>query len=182
MATRFQELIHVQKLRLLGTSLAFHNNEMNGFKGIKSRDKYQNWCMGGLAMEPTKVVLRFKDGRVLKGFTQDFFPHKDRFHLFLIDKPPGLPIEVFMKELKAVFAVRDFVGNSRYAERKTYLAEEKPPGLKIEVTFADGEVLVGSTLGYDLKRLGFFVFPADPDSNNIRTFVVSSGVGSVRRF
>ena len=141
-----------------------------------------NWCMGELEMEPTKVVLRFKDGRVLKGFTQDFFPHKDRFHLFPVDKPPGLPIEVFMKELKAAFVVRDFVGNSRYAERKEYLEEEKPSGLKIEVTFVDGEVLVGSTLGYDLKRLGFFVFPADPNSNNIRIFAVSSGVGSVRRF
>ena len=152
------------------------------FKGMEFRDKYQNWCMGGLETEPTKVVLRFKDGRVLKGFTQDFFPHKDRFHHFLIDKPPGLPIEVAMKELKAVFVVRDFVGNSRYAERKKYLEEEKPSGLNIEVTFVDGEVLVGSTLGYDLKRLGFFVFPADPNSNNIRIFVVSSGVGSVRRF
>ena len=151
------------------------------FKVIESRDKYQNWCMGGLEMEPTKVVLRFKDGKVLKGFTQNFLPHKDRFHLFPIDKPPGLPIEVSMKELKAVFMVRDFVGNSRYAERKEYLEEEKPSGLKIEVTFVDG-ALVGSTLGYDLKRLGFFIFPADPNSNNIRIFVVSSGVGSVRRF
>jgi len=151
-------------------------------KGIEFRDKYQNWCMGGLEMEPTKVVLRFKDGRVLKGFTQNFLPHKDQFHLFPVDKPPGLPIEVAMKELKAVFVVRDFVGNSRYAERNKYLEEEKPSGLKIEVTFADGEVLVGSTLGCDLKRPGFFVFPADPNSNNIRIFVVSSGVGSVRRF
>jgi hypothetical protein len=133
-------------------------------------------------MEPTKVVIRFKDGRVLKGFTHDFLPQKDQFHLFPVDKPSGLSIGVAMKELKAVFVVRDFAGNSRYAERKKYLEEEKPSGLKIEVTFGDGEVLVGSTLGYDLKRPGFFVFPADPKSNNIRIFVVSSGVGSVRRF
>ena len=33
-------------------------------------------------MEPTKVVARYIDGRVIKGFTQDFFPNKDSFHLF----------------------------------------------------------------------------------------------------
>ena len=132
-------------------------------------------------MELTKIVLRFRDGSVLKGFTQNFFPRKDRFHLMPAERPSGLPIEVSTKELKAIFVVRDFVGNSRYAERKKYLGEEKPNGLKIEVTFMDGEVLVGSTLGYDLSRLGFFVFPADPNSNNIRIFVVSSGVKSVRR-
>ena len=132
-------------------------------------------------MEPSKVVVRFRDGRVIKGFTQDFFPHKDCFHLFPADKSSGLPAEVSVKELKAVFMVRDFVGSSRYDERKKYLKEEKPSGLKIEVTFVDGEILVGSTLGYDPKRPGFFVFPADPDSNNIRIFVVSSEVANVRR-
>ena len=39
----------------------------------------------------------------------------------------------------------------------------------------DGEVLVGSTLGYDPKRQGFFIFPADPKSNNVRVYIVSSG-------
>lgn len=44
----------------------------------------------------------------------------------------------------------------------------------------DGEVLVSSTLGYDPKRQGFFIFPADPKSNNIRVYAVSSGVKKVR--
>jgi hypothetical protein len=42
--------------------------------------------------------------------------------------------------------------------------------------FIDGEVLVGSTLGYDPKRQGFFIFPADPKSNKIREYVASSVV------
>jgi hypothetical protein len=50
----------------------------------------------------------------------------------------------------------------------------------VEVTFKDGEVLVGSTLGYDPNRQGFFVFPADPKGNNIRAYVVSSAVVKVR--
>jgi hypothetical protein len=50
----------------------------------------------------------------------------------------------------------------------------------VEVTFIDGEVLVGSTLGYDPKQQGFFIFPADPKSNNIRVYVVSSAAEKVR--
>jgi hypothetical protein len=42
--------------------------------------------------------------------------------------------------------------------------------------------MVGSaSLGYDPKRLGNFIIPADPNSNNIRVFVVSSAVKGVRQ-
>lgn len=85
-----------------------------------------------------------------------------------------------MKELKAIFFVKDFDGNYTYDERKKYFEGEKPSGRKIEVTFRDGEVLVGTTLGYDPNRPGFFVFPADPKSNNLRVFAVSSAVKKVR--
>ena len=43
-------------------------------------------------MERLKVVARYKDGKVIKGFTHDFFPNKDRFHLFPPDNPDPLPI------------------------------------------------------------------------------------------
>ncbi len=131
-------------------------------------------------MGATKVVARYTDGRVIKGFTQDFFPNKDRFHLILEDN--RRTVEVFVQRLKAVFFVRDFSGNSQYQERKRYLQGENPGGVKLEVTFADNEVLVGSTpLGYDPKRQGFFVTPADPESNNVRVFVVASAVKGVRQ-
>jgi len=131
-------------------------------------------------MEPVKVVARYTNGRVIKGFTQDFFPNKDRFHLYPAAKPSGEATEVLVKELKAIFFVQDFVGNRLYKERKKYIEGEQPSGRKVEVTFIDGEVLVGSTLGYDPSRPGFFFFPADPKSNNIRVFAVSTAVKKVR--
>jgi hypothetical protein len=131
-------------------------------------------------MEKVKVVVRYSDGKLIKGFTQDFFPNKERFHLIPADNPSGGTIEVSMKDLKAIFMVRDFIGDSLYKERKKYIEREKPSGKKVEVTFIDGEVLVGSTLGYNPKRQGFFIFPADPKSNNIRVYVVSSVVEKVR--
>ena len=131
-------------------------------------------------MEPVKVVARYVNGKRVKGFSQDFFPNKDRFRVYPAAKPSGEAVEVLVKELKAVFFVQDFAGNSLYHERKKYLEGEKPSGRKVEVTFMDGEVLVGTTLGYDPNRPGFFLFPADPKSNNIRVFAVSTSVKKVR--
>jgi hypothetical protein len=131
-------------------------------------------------MEPVKVVVRYLNGKVLKGFTQDFLPNKDRFHLHPPDKTSREAVEVLTKDLKAIFFVQDFAGNPQYDERKKYLEAEKPQGKKVEVTFVDGETLVGSTLGYDPKRPGFFLFPVDPKSNNIRVFAISPSVKNVR--
>ena len=61
-----------------------------------------------MEMERIKVVVRYTSGRVLKGYTQDFFPNKDRFHLFLADKPDASGVEVSLKDLKAIFLVKCF--------------------------------------------------------------------------
>ncbi len=133
-------------------------------------------------MEPIKVVARYTNGTVVKGFTQDFSPNKDRFHLIPVGKRSGGTIEVYVNRLKAIFVVRDFIGNTQYKERKAFDKGENSSGLKLEVTFKDGEVMVGSTLlSYDPKRQGFFIVPADPMGNNTRIFVVSSAVKSVRQ-
>ena len=126
------------------------------------------------------MVARYINGRRIKGVTQDFFPNKDRFHVYPAAKPSGEAVEVLLKELKAIFFVRDFVGNYLHNERKEYIQGEKPSGRKVEVVFRDGEVLVGTTLGYDPSRPGFFLFPADPKCNNIRVFAVSTAVKKVR--
>ncbi|MBM4338667.1 MAG: hypothetical protein FJ110_03900 [Deltaproteobacteria bacterium] len=132
-------------------------------------------------MERIKVVVRYINGKMLKGSTIDFFPNKDRFHVTPTDKPHDKPIVVIIDELKAVFVVRDFRGTPHYVERKGHLEDEKPYGLLLEVTFTDGEVLVGSCTSFDLKRQGFFLSPADPKSNNLRVFVVCSALKRIRQ-
>lgn len=133
-------------------------------------------------MEPTKVVVRYANGAVAKGFIQNFSPKKDFFYLTPADHSSGSPIYVSVERLKAVFVVRDFHGNPQFEERNFYVKGENPPGLKLEVIFNDGEVMVGSSmLSYDPKRPGNFITPADPKSNNIRVYVVSSAVKSVRQ-
>jgi hypothetical protein len=133
-------------------------------------------------MEPTKVVVRYANGTVARGFIQNFSPNKDFFYLTPVGNPSGQPLQVSVKRLKAVFVVRDFHGNPQFEERNFYMDGENPSGLKLEVTFADGEVMVGSTLlNYDPKRQGNFIIPADPNSNNLRVFIVSSAVKTVRQ-
>jgi hypothetical protein len=133
-------------------------------------------------MEPTKVVVRYANGTIARGFIQNFAPKRDFFYLAPANNPSDQPLQVSLRRLKAVFVVRDFHGNPQFEERNFYMEGENPSGLKLEVTFADGEVMVGSTLlNYDPKRQGNFIIPADPNSNNIRVFVISSAVKSVRQ-
>ena len=123
-----------------------------------------------------RVVARFADGRVLKGTTQDFSVSRDSFHVI----PPetgATPVRVNIPTLKAVFFVKDHTGDKDYNEKKAF--EKLVPGRKLQVTFRDGEVLVGSSTAYDAARPGFFMTPADPKSNNDRIFVVMKAVRSV---
>ena len=132
-------------------------------------------------MEKVKIVARYLDGRMIKGFTQDFAPNKPSFHIFSTEAANSADkAEILLRDLKAIFFVKDFAGKPDYDDRKQYTPGERPSGRIVEVTFNDGEVLVGSTLGYDPKRPGFFVFPADPKSNNARVFAMSKAVRLVR--
>jgi hypothetical protein len=132
-------------------------------------------------MEPVKIIARFRDGRMTKGHSQDFFPNKATFRIY--ENSTGIsgePIEVKVNDLKAIFFVKTFEGDPQHQERKTYLDEEKASGRKVEVTFSDGEVMEGAVLGYNPRQAGFFLFPIDSEGNNIRIFVVNESVKHVR--
>ena len=132
-------------------------------------------------MEHNKLVLHYADGRILKGHSEDFSPTKPNFDLFQATaETTGKSNRILVQELKGVFFVRDFEGDSQYNERKTFSDNERPAGRKVEVTFKDREVLVGSTMGYDSQRQGFFFFPLDHQSNNLRVFVINAAVSKVR--
>ena len=125
------------------------------------------------------VVVRFRDGRMLKGTTRDFLPAKGMFHLHPVDS--GEAVEVMVQDLKAVFFVRRLGGDPAYNEYKD-LPEQRVASLgkKIGVVFEDGEILAGYTHSYNPSNPGFFVTPVDPKSNNIRVFVVRDSVREVK--
>jgi hypothetical protein len=127
-----------------------------------------------------KIVVRYADGRIVKGHTADLSPDKPRFHL-LGERPleSGSTAEVWIRDLKAVFFVRDFSGNPQHNERKEFAPDQRPPGRKVQVEFKDGEILVGYTMGYNRERPTFYLTPVDPTSNNERILVVFEAVKAV---
>ena len=126
----------------------------------------------------TWVVAHFLDGRVLKGMTQDFAPHKPTFHLFPSHGAPSRGVTVPVDELKAVYFVRTFDGNKDHVGHDTFRLE-RGQGTKVLVTFCDGEALAGFTSGYTPGKSGYFVIPADPSSNNERIYVLTAAVRKV---
>lgn len=125
-----------------------------------------------------RIVARFQDGRVLKGFTADFLPAKDHFHLTAENEAAGAkPIDVRVGDLKALFFVKTFAGDPAHQEANDPAGAG--PGRKIRIVFKDGEILVGTTQGYDRTRPGFFVIPSDRGSNNERCFVVAAATREV---
>jgi len=54
----------------------------------------------------------YADGRLMKGYTYDFQPGRDRFDIFPDPSPsPRPPAPVTLADLEAVFFVRDLEGN-----------------------------------------------------------------------
>jgi hypothetical protein len=132
-------------------------------------------------MDSAKIVARFADGRIKKGYTSDFSPNKPMLHIVRGGGGKSAVREqVNLAELKAVFFVKTFAGNPDYVERKQFVEGDNLPGEKAEVTFEDGETLQGSVLRYKMQETGFFFFPADPNSNNMTLFVVNAAVKKFR--
>lgn len=126
-----------------------------------------------------KAVVAFLDGRRLKGYIYNFSAQKDRFRLFLEqDTLQREGADVQIKELKAIFFAKDFVGNKEYTESQILTSQNGCR--KAEVTFQDGERLVGSTDAYNPQKIGFFLVPADPRSNNLRVFVITKNASQIR--
>ena len=122
-----------------------------------------------------RVVVHYRDGQLLKGQTTLFSGENPTFDVQQLHGGPQ-PIAVELANLKAVFFVKDFVGNAAYDEVKAFRSDSHQVGTRMEVGLFDGETLVGTVEGYRPSGLGFFLVPADPNSNNLRCFVVSSAV------
>ena len=126
-----------------------------------------------------RVVAHFQDGRLLKGVTYDFLPGREAFHLTAAEPVGARPVRVPVAELKAIFFVKSFDGDPQRPKLNDPAAADAAPGRRIRIVFKDGEVLVGTTQGYNPSRPGFFVVPVDRGSNNERCFVVAGATREV---
>jgi hypothetical protein len=122
-------------------------------------------------MAGNQIVVRFIDGSIKKGHTNDFVPNKTSFHLNNTD---GETEEINIENIKAIFFVKDLNGTQGH----NYNYKDNVPGggKKLQVEFNDGEIIVGYVLGYSPKRQGFFMTPADLGGNNLRIYALAAAV------
>jgi len=127
-----------------------------------------------------KIVVRYRDGGMLKGYTLDFHQSRDHFSLWpSVNAARHERVIVPLVRLKALFFVKDFAG-SPARDTASVPVDEPAAGRRIEVTFLDREVVRGRTLSYRPDGSGFFLTPADTSGNNQRVFVVTAAVRHVR--
>jgi hypothetical protein len=124
-----------------------------------------------------KIVVHTAVGRIVKGQTSDFSPMKESFHLQTLDRPDQV-MEVQLRNLKAVFFVKDFAGNPDYREAKDF-SRAPAYGKRVKITFQDGEVFHGIADNVRRDRVGFFIMPADPGVNTIRAFVLNESIAHI---
>ncbi len=130
-----------------------------------------------------KVVAKYKNGDIVKGWIEEFKPERESFILFpLIEYTKEEKVEIELSSLKAVFFVKDFTGNKDYRKIRTFKVDFKitPSQRKLIINFKDGEKLYGTSHNYGRFKMGFFVYPIDPKDNNQRIFVVRTATDSIR--
>jgi small nuclear ribonucleoprotein (snRNP)-like protein len=130
-----------------------------------------------------KVIVRFRDRRIVKGGTYNFKSNGEIFHVTEIHDEKKI-IEISMSQLKAVFFVETLEKNKDRLSSEDFSLKSfiDVVGRKVKITFSDGEVMYGIIHGYTPHMKGFFVFPADEESNNKRAFVIRESTAALEMF
>jgi hypothetical protein len=133
-----------------------------------------------------KVVIQF-GARTVKGYLES--PAWNTIEELLSNAPQSsietfrirrletnLVEEVSIKDVKAVFYVNSFDGDSVHNHLNFHTRAPIVHGIWMRFQFRDGEVMEGivyNSIRY-LVDPGFFVLPTDPGSNNKLVYVVKS--------
>ncbi len=131
---------------------------------------------------PDKLVAHFKDGRVNKGFSSDFDPARESFHLVHRKGELATSRQIQTEELKALFHVKTWGSEDRHRGREPGFPTQEtgrptePVYVKTVIEFYDGEKIFCYSRDYEPSRKGFYVVPADPEDNNRKIYVLNSSL------
>jgi len=128
-----------------------------------------------MPLPANKVVVHDQEGNLFKGTTADFLSKRPTFHLMVGGVEGGAVKEIYVASLKAIFFVKDFQGDPAYHEVKAF-SERPVSGKKVKAVFKDGEIMVGYTHAINFDQPGFFMVPADTNSNNERIYAIFSAM------
>jgi hypothetical protein len=125
-----------------------------------------------------KVVIHTREHKIHRGFSKKEFIGDD---VRILDES-GDEYTFAVKDLKAIFFVKEFNGDPAYDE-VLFLRKEKPrPWLWVHVEFEDGEIIEGRIENNEEiinGTNGFFVWISDEYANSQSVFVVKN---SIRKF
>ena len=125
-----------------------------------------------------KVVIHTRDHKIHRGFSKKEFIGKN---VRILDEN-GNESTFPLKDLKAVFFVKEFNGDPAYDE-VLFLKKEKPrPWLWVHVEFEDGEMIEGKIRNSEEiinGSDGFFVWISDEYANSESVYIVKN---SIRKF
>lgn len=126
-----------------------------------------------------KVVVRYLDGTMIRGFAEDFSPGKGSL-IISPDGQPGYHLLVRLKDVKAVFFVKELYGDAERADVHGF--DRGPPrgGDRVMIEFKDGERLWGIVNSRAAPGEGwFFLYPSDQGGNNEKVFVLREAVAEL---
>jgi small nuclear ribonucleoprotein (snRNP)-like protein len=129
-----------------------------------------------------KVVLKYKNGKKIKGWVDNFNPNRDIFFLHpLKEYSDSEKLDIRVSDLKAIFFVKDFIGNSDYKKVRTFENYNLniPTQRRVIAHFQDGEKLYGTSYSYNPTKIGFFIYPVDRGDNNLRIFAINTAIEEV---
>jgi hypothetical protein len=124
------------------------------------------------------VVGKYRDGRLIHGYTSDFSPSKSHLRIAPARSPKEAQ-SVAVSELDALFFMQDAVP-AGVGDAAIVRESAAPYGRKVAMILPSGEELVGSTLNYRRDGNGFFIHPSDGDFGVARVFVTPSGIRTLR--
>jgi hypothetical protein len=141
---------------------------------------------------PDKVVIQF-GARHIKGYLES--PRWNTLDELLSNSAhcspqtfrvrhleSGLIEDIPVSEIKAVFYVNSFEGDSDHKELTFYSRAPIAHGIWMRIEFLDGEAMEGivyNSIRY-LVDPGFFLIPTDPGSNNKLVYVAKSQLADHR--
>ena len=126
-----------------------------------------------------QVIGKYRDGRTVRGYTNDFSPTRPYLHV----SPTPLADEtkfVSMIHLDALFFLSDPNLPAVTEHESTDRGTSTTRGRRVAMTLPNGREIIGTTLTYTRDGSGFFVRPLDRDAGATRVFVTQSGVRNIR--
>jgi len=126
-----------------------------------------------------QVVGKYRDGRLIRGYTNDFSPMNPYLHISPAPYAEGSEF-VSMIHLDALFFGRDAPRGDGDDVEPSGPDIVPARGRRVAVPLPNGTEMIGSARNYSRSSSGFFVESLDEDSGTLRVFVTAAGIRSVR--